>query len=94
VPVVVIAQLCGIQPTLGHVPQTKSQAETAGAHPLPEMTDAMLDTAHAHETITTEGGTGAGLEIAAIDETEIETERGVLAGSAIMNVEVGQPFYM
>lgn len=92
VPAAVTAQLCGIPPRTDPGPQTKSQIETAGVHPLPEMTDVIPGTAHAHENVTTEGENGAGLEIAATNETEIGIGREASAGSAIMNDVVRQNF--
>lgn len=79
------AQLHGMQPRPDPVPQTKSQTETAGAHPPREMTDVIPGIAHAHENVMTEGENGAGLEIAATDETGIGTGREASAGNAIMN---------
>ncbi|KAJ5521203.1 hypothetical protein N7527_005318 [Penicillium freii] len=81
----------------GLVRQIMSQIATADVHQLHEMTDATAGIALAHENARMEGENGAGLEIAAIetDETETEmgagpkTERGAPVGSAIRIDEVG-----
>ena len=84
----------------GLVRQIMSQIATADAHQLHEMTDATAGIALARENARMEGENGAGLEIAAIetDETETEmgagpkTERGAPVGSATRIDEVGKIF--
>lgn len=84
----------------GPVHQIKSQTATADVHQLHEMTDATAGIALAREIARMEGENGAGLEIAATETDETETEmgagpkieRGAPVGSATRIDEVGGIF--
>lgn len=83
----------------GLVRQIMSQIATGDVHQLHEMADATAGIALARENARMEGENGAGLEIAAIetDETETEmgagpkTERGAPVGSATRIDEAMHP---
>jgi hypothetical protein len=68
--------------------QSQSQTATADVHPH-ETIDATVGIALAHQNAMIRGENGAGLEIAATDETEIEIKRGAAARNATTNAEVG-----